>query len=911
MASASLLSPSFDEDEDEYQPGLPELDDNPPTNVDVEGMELTTYSLKDMIHTASQIYAAELYARFVLFVLCGVAHDHAAILDINRDQEEMDLESLPNVQVTRDYDSVIGVCDSIMVRDTDLVYTMTSKFADDLQNNVHIFHDWDDELVRTVNDPHDIMQALKSTKGEPFSAIAHHPEYGFCNFWSAKQDQQRSDIWELGIRPAMADLLEARSSELPTKLKSELFRARAPDGRLLFTTKVFPHWLIEDLSRLIPYYLMQNGRRWAQGMVYVHIIRGVKNSSYHNFDDPTSHSRALEELFTLNSLSLTSVRAPGGGKWYVDVGVEISLPGKSLSWRTAAHATLYQQVARVDSSTAKRITSLGSSDYVRDHYSHLVQASGCRISPGRRGMGPHQVAYFQAYMTDKSLTAAKGNGHHAKHITAIQAIRRPNVTSSFLDHLIELYREAMHENHSSARVEVRVPLDQALRVLWPVDHDVLFQSIIVLDCGDLWAWRIHRALALQYLLEWQRKDSRLISRNTGALLLTATVPWLVNSLHATIDTRSASRELMKAVLPHGAVSEVMQDSLPFSMSLEPIMDEDEDERTVPKIDRGAFFLRYILVGSKHRVPRFPGTRFISDKACVTLFGDTLRGIVADFTAKQTGYAIHPDRIPNKIRQPPALPAPEGPTDFTIPFPRLESLTIKQCSPSTDEEIDLDDNDDLNADTIFQDLHLEKILQRLLRQFFVDLLNVSPNARRSNEGCTLRLTKEQRLKADGELYLNQNLADIWYACRWKRAEHSDWESVFNHLFPQKLKWVQGRGDNEETGGHFSKPKNVQNYPQTRYYSAWEELAERCGDTAFDALRRSLWREVFQHLYWLPAAVGHRIWDTKPRSGFQEFARQKDNVPFVNIFINSKEPPRWDVDSSVPHGMAPLGLESMDR
>lgn len=296
---------------------------------------------------------------------------------------------------------------------------------------------------------------------------------------------EKKAIWECGLRPAMVETLGSRAHELPPTLDAEYFRARNRHGRLIYTTKVFPSWQIDELSRLIPIHMIRHGHTWAQDMKYLHIVRGVKNSSYHSMDEESAEI-SLQEFFIDNCISLERARAPGGGDWYIDIGLELSLKNRCLAWRTGGHAEVYEAVTGASEADSTRITTLGSSQYDRDYTSHLMGVSGCRIRPGVQGEGPHQVAYYQAYVTDKHLTSAREDGRYAKHITGAQLIENPTRCLAFLSKLYTLYQEASSTNYSSARVEVRIPLRHANQVLVNCDLEVIYRGLVSFECEVWW-----------------------------------------------------------------------------------------------------------------------------------------------------------------------------------------------------------------------------------------------------------------------------------------------------------------------------------------------------------------------------------------------------------------------------------------
>jgi hypothetical protein len=181
------------------------------------------------------------------------------------------------------------------------------------------------------------------------------------------------------------------------------------------------------------------------------------------------------------------IHATETGYWFIDVGVEYSaMDGpECLQWSTSSHFHVVRDVLRIPDNHASRITSIGSTKYARDVVSHLPAVSGCRIEPGIQAEGPFEVQYFQMYTTDKAITYNPEGGYHGKAITMDVAMG-PSQPPPFLNGLYGVYRSAMDENASNARIEVRVPFRHATRVLLNVDSHVIRNSLMSFTLDEWW-----------------------------------------------------------------------------------------------------------------------------------------------------------------------------------------------------------------------------------------------------------------------------------------------------------------------------------------------------------------------------------------------------------------------------------------
>lgn len=264
-------------------------------------------------------------------------------------------------------------------------------------------------------------------------------------------------------RRVFDELLPAnRGGNLPPNMEAELFRARSSDGRLHFGKRI----LDEESARLLGDRLreaiedaIEDGEpvEWARGFFFLHQIRGVKDGHPHSLDHC---DEAFDAFLTHHGLS-ADVLEQNPDDWVVDIGVEVtSVSGEdSLGLRTDSHYHIAVELCGIDPAQAARMTSTGSSLYVRDHVSHLVDVSGCRIDTGT---GPSRGAFgilkIQCYHTDKNVTAspAEGAGYHAKHTTLGQLIDKNH--PGFFDKLYAVYEDCQKQGMvANIRIEARLP----------------------------------------------------------------------------------------------------------------------------------------------------------------------------------------------------------------------------------------------------------------------------------------------------------------------------------------------------------------------------------------------------------------------------------------------------------------------
>lgn len=295
---------------------------------------------------------------------------------------------------------------------------------------------------------------------------------------------EQTTFYEKGLRPAVVQLLAQQADEWPPTYNDELFRARGQTGAYNFQTKMVPTWLVGELGETIRQFLAANGVPWGVGLLFLHQIRGVKVSTSHSLEHDASQE-ALD-LF-LRGNDLDPLRMSHSGSWWIDVGLEVSsVEGGCLAWRTDSHFHLVKVACELDDDIAHRITSPGSSSYGRDLVSHLPAISGCRVTPGARSRGPFDVAYLQAYTTDKSLTYRPDQGHYGKFMTASNALT--GKSAEYMEDLYALYTSAAATTSSSARLEIRVPFASAGNVLLNITEETFRDSLVSIP-REVW-WQV-------------------------------------------------------------------------------------------------------------------------------------------------------------------------------------------------------------------------------------------------------------------------------------------------------------------------------------------------------------------------------------------------------------------------------------
>lgn len=286
--------------------------------------------------------------------------------------------------------------------------------------------------------------------------------------------QEKANFYNNVLRPAAVDSCFEAAGSWPSTYDDELFRARGDRNGFALGTKIVAEFNLDDFNDCLLRHL--DAIPWGKGAMFMTQIRGLKDGTYHN---PTYlDARAALQRFLVN-LDTTS------GFWYIDVGMELSEQGKAYQWRTDGHRHVVRSVLGISEARADRMTNAEGRRYSKDPSSHFTDLSGCRLTPSH--MGPHQVHYIQLYTTDKNPIYHQSAWRSAKHITGNMAMSSgPDGLPTYVSKLYEVYNNAKDTLDCAARVEVRVPLDHALRILLDFERDTQERALVVFKRKDWW-----------------------------------------------------------------------------------------------------------------------------------------------------------------------------------------------------------------------------------------------------------------------------------------------------------------------------------------------------------------------------------------------------------------------------------------
>lgn len=276
----------------------------------------------------------------------------------------------------------------------------------------------------------------------------------------------------LAMRRAIREVGASGVTRWSPSYRSALRKAMKPDRRhFQWSTNLVASENATPFLRAFHHHLTTDNQ-WAANIVFQFQIQGVKDFYQHN----RTTVEARRQLDTL-----MEPFDPDTGEWFVDVGLDIFKEGVVLQWRTSSHATLLSHILSIDDVQANRACSLHNRNYHRDISAHLPDLSGFRIDLKPNQGGEFDAGYAQFYDSGKYLASHKRGDRVALEMSGHMAMRGDPPVQ--INDYYEMQRDASKDMCVSARIEFRVPLRNALRILiralpeWLLNASLLVFSI--------------------------------------------------------------------------------------------------------------------------------------------------------------------------------------------------------------------------------------------------------------------------------------------------------------------------------------------------------------------------------------------------------------------------------------------------
>ncbi|KZT00450.1 uncharacterized protein LAESUDRAFT_718121 [Laetiporus sulphureus 93-53] len=458
-------------------------------------------------------------------------------------------------QLTRDYDSVIGISRTLPYDRPLAVYPLP-PFKDALTSDNHMKY----SITR-----HDMTHKVLLNR-IPNMAFAKVDIRAKCNiFFPALYVEDRSTsptltqaqlthFYEDILRPVIEEIDLTAISHWPVNYKAAFTLSQDVQGQLHFSSTDVPVHLLDNLRDNLLRRLDED--RNFTSTFFLHKLRGTKGAFSHNLYDDTDCQLSLDQ-----TLDYLRAEQTNSSQWWIDVVLEIQQKNHVVTWLSAAHEELTQFA--LPSTPHDAIRKLMKSDYhIVDRVAQLDDCAGARIYTGSRGK-QDGVHYIQFYTTEK-------NAHYQHHRACAG-------------------REEEDPQEGCARFEVRVSLRNALTALRDISSDLVSTSCISIPASVWWSFKAWCMAALKYVFEGFQNDLGAARIWRPSLTLGVVAIYMSNALRFRPSSNHVQVPMVVAACFH-----TPSEDRPQPTSDDESSSEDGQPRTPIMYDQGIYFLADIV-----------------------------------------------------------------------------------------------------------------------------------------------------------------------------------------------------------------------------------------------------------------------------------------------------------------------------
>ncbi|KAH8069440.1 hypothetical protein BXZ70DRAFT_903076, partial [Cristinia sonorae] len=293
-----------------------------------------------------------------------------------------------------------------------------------------------------------------------------------------------TDFYNKCLRPAVEAVLPESATHWPVDHANALALVRDNLGQMHFGSIDVPRDRLQEFEAAL-LNNMDTMPEFSESF-FGHELRGTKNSSRHSHELRWDREEALEDYFDF--LDLDRIHT---ADWKLDIGLEITHPGRALQWRTDARERILQFA--MPSATPRQISDVsGSRGKTHVDLSAQVAAlSGFRCNPGQTG-DRDGVSYINVYTTDKEATYQLHKGVFSRH-------RVSDALPAGLPKLVRASRklcdvmlscagagETEQFQECAARFEVRMDFSKAVDGHWNITDDFLQHCLVSYQAPAWW-----------------------------------------------------------------------------------------------------------------------------------------------------------------------------------------------------------------------------------------------------------------------------------------------------------------------------------------------------------------------------------------------------------------------------------------
>ncbi|SJL18187.1 uncharacterized protein ARMOST_21765 [Armillaria ostoyae] len=705
---------------------------------------------------------AECQEDYLRYVLCG-EHSEDQYINLSMTGAELPVE---HAELTRDYDSIIAICDRIPELGLDFECVVTHQTRKAMQGKVGVRVPFQMRNPET-GEVSANTEALKDPGSVPnvyLGKLGHH-----CAVYLLLPNLAQSGNNEtLPVTVEQYKIIYEAFRETSGRLEP-MIEARNPPT---YTSKAFSAGIgisrtIREMTELIrgeavggfmedfSETLVRKAEEWGAGHRFLIQWRGIKMLTAHDPQDEPGRCTALRRAIGADP----QVFSAPGNDVFVDVALELAVKGGAVLWRSDGHAVALQKLFAVHRTTAQQFTRFGYSNYHRDTCAHLTAIAGCHITSNSKPLGPYRASFLQLYTTDKSLTYDMRTRNNAKFVTTEDLMKKPpdNLTyNMFMTQIHDMFTDTAESNDVHARIEARVPLEKAKQVLAEAKPEDFEDLVYCHRREDWWQFKATRIQGFASLVKWQNEELDMRVRvQYGPVLLTSLVTFMVNSIYARPEERSGHKELMRAVWPRTSSPGGRCMILPCSKKI------DGTEEPGPYAEGGCWWIPGTAIEwpgydvERVRIPQCEGSIRVRSEAAWDLLGP--KETFEAFCSPDRHAKRQQSSVARRGRRQVRGPASEG--QHAAPLPETESHP-EQTTISPAVRADLAAGDRMHEE-VFRE-HSRISLHQLLQHMVSDYMLMAGETK--DRWKHVRMAQEERRRTDIGIMQEPDLGGVFTHAR---------------------------------------------------------------------------------------------------------------------------------------------------
>jgi hypothetical protein len=478
----------------------------------------------------SEVHENQNADRMAKLALAGIGpEDEEVTIDVEKDHNRLMLPLLETAEVSRDYDSLLGLSRTTPYSHPMEVYARSpSTLTLTADNHLKLL------VVSHVYSLCMSTHAYSELQGGKHRRLCTIPNAALGKVDRCLVRMVFPKLYHKGCTPHISDNIWAQVYNhgiMPTLLDNTRHTPLIGNHHWPFTYSLVNR-MLGDLSKyttrqvpakFVPWFGKEVRRRLIAhnshifgDCHYYHEIMGVKLATMHRPEDDDERERFLRDgiLKTFDPqleprrsvISQNRPDLPEGEQWHVDVALEIKVPGYTTTWRTSGHVEVLHHLfpnsdkTRISDYISNHDVRVGSSSaYRRDYCSSLRQISGCLLDPSKSSIfryNVNDVSLCSLYTTDKGIWYTRYGGSEIfappQPHELFRKSSRDNLTRKMalvMHHIMQaggMQENREGEHTGTARSEIRANIFAASTVNIDMPQSLINRCCLCVRNGPWW-----------------------------------------------------------------------------------------------------------------------------------------------------------------------------------------------------------------------------------------------------------------------------------------------------------------------------------------------------------------------------------------------------------------------------------------